>query len=366
MGILDLLRQAVEHKASDLHITTGIPPCMRIYGKLTSVPGAPALSQQDAEALICELMDDEVRAKFLQDGEVDFSYGVSGLARFRVNAFRQRGSACASIRVVPFEVMPLDELGVPPVVKELLNRPRGLILVGGPTGCGKSTTLASMVDYINSNRRCHLITIEEPIEYLHRHKMSIVNQREIGIDSRSFSSALAAALRGDPDVIMVGELPDTDTIELAISAAEMGALVLASFRAPSIIYGLERLIEVFPVERREQVRVQLATNILAAISQNLVPRKDGQGWALACEIMVTTPAIRGLLREGKLHQIRSTMETGGRFGMQTMDRALYDLVFSGAISPDDALLYAHDPDELRGRLRERRPGTWPGGAEIPS
>lgn len=342
-----LLEIAVRHDASDLHLTTGVPPMLRVAGRLVPVDGARPLSFEDAENLTSGIMPEEARARFREKGEVDFSYGIHGVGRFRVNIYRQRGAAAAAIRVIPWRILGIEELGLPPVVKDLCQMNRGFILVTGPTGSGRSTTLAAMIDFINSQRSCHIVTLEDPIEYLYRHGKSIVNQREIGSDSQSFAAGLRAALREDPDVIMVGEMRDLETISTAIMAAETGHLVFAALHTGDSVQTIDRIIDVFPPYQQQQVRIQLAGTLVAIIAQQLVPRADGCGRAAAVEVMVATPAIRSLIREGKTHQIRSMIQTGARFGMQTMDSALRALQDKGIISGEEALARALDREEFR-------------------
>lgn len=342
-----LLEIAVREDASDLHLTTGVPPMMRVAGRLVPVDGASPISFEEAESLTSSIMPEEARARFREKGEVDFSYGIHGVGRFRVNIYRQRGAAAAAIRVIPWRIPNIDELGLPPVVKDLCQMTRGFILVTGPTGSGKSTTLAAMIDFINSQRSCHIVTLEDPIEYLHRHGKSIVNQREIGSDSQSFAAGLRAALREDPDVIMVGEMRDLETISIAITAAETGHLVFATLHTGDSVQTIDRIIDVFPPYQQQQVRIQLAGTLVAIIAQQLVPRADGGGRVAAVEVMVATPAIRSLIREGKTHQIRSMIQTGAKFGMQTMDSALRALQERGIISGEEALARALDREEFR-------------------
>lgn len=351
MSIEELLKIAVGNGASDLHITTGLPPVLRVVGSLRPIEGFPPLSPQDTEGLVLALMNDEHRRVFAEQGQVDFSYGLPGVGRFRVNAYRQRGTCGAAIRVIPHEIPSVAELGLPPIIETLARKSRGFIVVTGPTGSGKSTTLAAMVDLINSERSCHVMTIEDPIEYLHRHKKAMVNQREIGQDSVSFALALRAALREDPDVILVGEMRDLETMSTAITAAETGHLVLATLHTGDAVQTIDRIIDVYPPYQQQQVRIQLAATLVAVISQQLVPRKDKPGRVPAVEVMVGTPAVRNLIREGKTHQLRSVIQTGARFGMQTMDQSLRQWVEEGVVSLEDALTIAVDQDELKRLIR---------------
>jgi twitching motility protein PilT len=350
MDMESLLREAVVRHASDLHVTVGVPPIIRINGILTKLD-LPILGVEDTLQLFEEIVAEDRRTQFNQNGEVDFSHTVFGLSRFRVNAFRQRGSIAIAIRIIPERVPTLLELKLPEIVRELAGKPRGLVLVTGPTGSGKSTTMAAMIDLINSERACNILTLEDPIEYLHRHRKSIINQREIGADTRTFSNALRAALREDPDVILVGEMRDMDTISIAVRAAETGHLVLATLHTSDASQTVDRIIDVFPPYQHQQVRTQLSLALQGIVSQQLLPRKDGQGRVVAVETMVATPATRNLIREGKSHQLLSVIQTGAKFGMQSMDSALRDLCRAGKISEEEALMRSSDPDTLQRLLR---------------
>ncbi|EAX47873.1 twitching motility protein [Thermosinus carboxydivorans Nor1] len=343
MTVEELLREAVLRQASDLHITVGAPPVLRIHGSLVLTDSSP-LTADATEKLFNSIATAEQQAKFREQGEVDFSYAIPGFSRFRVNAFRQRGFTAIAVRVVAEKVPTLDELGHPEVIKTLARKPRGLVLVTGPTGSGKSTTLAAMIDLINSERSCHIITLEDPIEYLHQHKKCIVNQREINTDTRSFANALRAALREDPDVILVGEMRDAETIGIAITAAETGHLVFATLHTGDAAQTIDRIIDVFPPYQQQQIRVQLSLTLQGIIAQQLLPRQDGRGRVAALEVLVATPAVRNLIREGKTHQLLSVIQTGGKVGMQTMDMALRDLYRRGLISREDALARAMDQE----------------------
>ncbi len=343
--IESLLRAAVEKRASDVHITVGVPPVLRLNGSLTRADADP-LSIQDTRAMLESITSIEQQDKFWQTGEIDFSFAIPGLGRFRVNAFRQRGSVAIAIRVVNERIATLDELGHPEIVKKLARMPRGLVLVTGPTGSGKSTTLAAMIDLINNERACHVLTLEDPIEYLHTHKKCIVNQREINADSKSFANALRAALREDPDVIMIGEMRDVETISIAVTAAETGHLVFATLHTCDAAQTIDRIIDVFPPHQQQQIRVQLSLTLQGIVSQQLLPRQDGIGRIIAYEILTVTPAVRNLIREGKSHQIASVIQTGARFGMQSMDFSLCDLFRRGAISCDDALEHSMNPESF--------------------
>lgn len=345
MTIDQLLKEALTMHASDLHITVGMPPVLRINGKLTPL-NYPKQRPEMTEALLAEIADEKVLAKLTEQGEVDFSYAIQGLSRFRVNAFRQRGSIAIAIRLVNERVPVLEELGHPEVLKTLARKPRGLVLVTGPTGSGKSTTLAAMIGLINSERACHIITLEDPIEFLHSHGKSIVNQRELHLDTQSFSGALRAALREDPDVILVGEMRDMETIATAITAAETGHLVLATLHTGDAAQTIDRIIDVFPPHQQQQVRIQLSMTLQGIVVQQLLPRVDGQGRVAALEILLATPAVRNIIRESKTQQLGSVLQTGGKIGMQTMDSSLRDLIRKGIVAYDEALARTSDPETL--------------------
>ncbi|MGB9868244.1 MAG: type IV pilus twitching motility protein PilT [Bacillota bacterium] len=330
MNMQEILAEALYRKASDVHITVGVPPVFRIDGRLEPESKWPKLTPAITEKLAKELLGNRWE-EFVARKELDFAHSVSGIGRFRVNVYYQRCSVAMAIRTVGETIRSLEELGFPPVVGELADQRSGLVLVTGTTGSGKTTTLAAMVDRINQRRSCHVITLEDPIEYLHQHKKSIINQREIGTDSPSFASALRAALREDPDVILVGEMRDLDTMAAAITAAETGRLVLATLHTGSAVQSIDRIIDVFPPNQQGQIRIQLADTLAGIVSQQLIPRADGKGRVVAAEILVATPAVRSLIREGKTHQIVSMMQTGSRFGMQTMEMALAQLKSRGLI-----------------------------------
>lgn len=339
----DLLRQAVAREASDLHITVGVPPVLRLNGNLIHT-SYPVLMPADTDKLLADITNEEQRSKFHEQGEIDFSYAIQGVSRFRVNAFRQRGATALVIRVVTEKVPTLEQLGHPEAVKTLARKPRGLVLVTGPTGSGKSTTLAAMLNLINMERNCHIITLEDPIEYLHKHNCSIVNQREINADTKSFGNALRAALREDPDVILVGEMRDAETIGIAITAAETGHLVFATLHTGDAAQTIDRIIDVFPPYQQQQIRIQLSLTLQGIVAQQLLPRSDGGGRAAAMEILIATPAIRNLIREGKSHQIISAVQTGAKAGMQAMDMSLRDLYRRGVITYEEALSRATDQE----------------------
>lgn len=345
VNLLVLLQQTVELKASDLHLTVGAPPVVRVNGILTSL-GYPPLKAEETERLAEELLQGDKLAQFKERGEVDLSYSYPRVGRFRVNVYKQRGTVGIALRVITAEIPTLASLGLPEVIAHLVRRPKGLLLVTGPTGSGKSTTLAAMIDLINEERACHILTLEDPIEYLHRHKKSIVNQREIGMDSSSFAVALRAALRQDPDVILVGEMRDLETISIAVTAAETGHLVLATLHTVDAPQTVDRIIDVFPPGQQGQIRIQLANTLVGVISQRLLPRRDGRGRVAAVEILVSTAAVRNLIREGKVHQLYSVMQTGARHGMQTMDFHLRKLYEKGLIRAEDALEHAFDQEAM--------------------
>lgn len=338
-----LLYQAVQSNASDLHITVGVPPIFRVNGKLVRTDHK-LLTVQDTEELFLAITTPEQQVHFKNHGEIDFSFAITGLSRFRANAFRQRGSIAMVIRVVNENVPTLEELGHPSVLKNLASQPRGLVLVTGPTGSGKSTTLAAMINLINKERSCHILTLEDPIEYLHRHNKSIVNQREIHSDTESFTIALRAALREDPDVILVGEMRDPETIATAITAAETGHLVFATLHTGSAAQTIDRIIDAFPSHQQQQIRIQLSVTLQGIIAQQLLPRIDQTGRVAALEILIATPAIRNIIREGKTHQLTSVIQTGAKFGMQPMDIALRDLYRRGVVSYDEAMMRAIDEE----------------------
>lgn len=345
----ELLGQAKEKEASDLHITVGVPPIMRVHGELEFV-GEKKLMPPDTNELISAIMDENQKIKLEEKGEVDFSFSVPTLGRFRANVFKQRGSIAGAFRVVASQVPKPEELGMPHSVIQLYKKKRGLILVTGPTGSGKSTSLASIIDQINKSIDSHIITLEDPIEYLHRHNKSIVNQREIGLDSENYASALRAALRQDPDVILVGEMRDLETISIAITAAETGHLVLSTLHTIGAANTIDRIIDVFPPHQQQQIRIQLSTVLQAVISQQLIPTIDGKGRVAAFEVLHTNSAIKNLIRENKTHQINSIIQTNKRMGMQTMDDSIMELLIDGAISKEQALTFAVDVGMMERRI----------------
>lgn len=345
----EILQVASEAEASDIHITVGLPPKMRVFGRLITMD-FPRMMPSDTLELCLEIMSPLQRERFEERGEYDMSVSMPELGRYRVNVFKQRGSVALSLRAVGTDIPAAESLGVPRSVIDLFNRKRGLVLVTGPTGSGKSTTLASIIDKINTYRDCHIITLEEPIEYLHPHKLSMVNQREIGLDTHSFADALRAALREDPDVILVGEMRDFETISIAITAAETGHLVLSTLHTVDAASTVDRIIDVFPPHQQQQIRVQLANVLEAIISQQLIPTVDEDGRVAAFEIMHANHAVRNLIREGKAHQLTSVMQTNKKAGMVTMDDALIQLYLDRKITKDNAIKFAADPIGMQSKL----------------
>ena len=341
----DLLSLAVQEGASDLHLAVGLPPVLRIHGSLMPLDSQP-LTPEDTERFVKEITPANHLDAFKKVNGADFGFSFGDKARFRVSIFRQKGHAGLVLRQIPTKMLTLEQIGLPPQVKELLSRPRGLILVTGPTGSGKTTTLSSMINVVNEERDCHIITIEDPIEYYHPHKKSVITQREIGPDVPSFSEALRRALRQDPDVILVGEMRDLETMEAAITAAETGHLVFATLHTTGAAATVDRIVDAFPTNQQEQVRTQLSSSLVAVISQVLVPRKDGSGRVGAFEIMIATPSIRALIRDNKTFRIKSDIQTGAKWGMQTLDSHLIDLWRRGIIRYEDLLTKAQDIDEV--------------------
>ncbi|UJA21918.1 type IV pilus twitching motility protein PilT [Thermoleophilia bacterium SCSIO 60948] len=339
----------VERKASDCHITPGAPPVLRIRGSVTPLEGYEPLTPSDTREVIYSILNDSQRKKLENELQLDFAYAIPAVARFRVNCFFQRGALAAALRLIPSEIASLEQLGLPPVLKEFTSKPRGFVLFTGPTGSGKSTSLASLIDVINEDRHDHILTIEDPIEFLHRHKGCLVNQREVGADAPSFSAALKAALREDPDVILVGEMRDLETISTALTAAETGHLVFGTLHTQSASQTVDRIIDVFPPHQQQQVRMQLSIALQGIVTQQLLPTADGSSRIAACEVLIPTPAVRNLIREGKTHQIYSSIQTSGSIGMQTMDSHLAQLVRMGKITRQLAEQRAAVPEEL-GRL----------------
>jgi twitching motility protein PilT len=342
-----LLKAMLDKGASDLHITTGSPPRLRIDNELVRLQTEP-LTPVDTKTLCYSVMNDAQKLRFEEDLEIDFSFGIRGLARFRANVYMQQSCVAGAFRLVPYQIIPLEELGLPPVIMDLTEKPRGLVLVTGPTGSGKSTTLASMIDRINTRMRGHIVTIEDPIEFQHTHKACLVNQREIGRDSQSFKRALKYILRQDPDVVLIGEMRDIETIEAALTVAETGHLCFGTLHTNSAIQSINRIVDVFPSHAQAQVRAVLSFVLEGVISQTLIAKASGTGRVLAAEVMVPNPAIRNLIREDKLHQIYSQMQIGqSKFGMQTMNQALTSLYINHSITLEDALGHSSEVDELK-------------------
>lgn len=345
-----LLKAMVEKGASDLHITTGSPPQLRIDGRLVPLK-MPPLTPVETKQLCYSILTEAQKARFEEENELDLSFGVKSLSRFRANIFMQRGAVAGAFRTIPFKILTFQELGLPPVVATFAEKPRGLVLVTGPTGSGKSTTLAAIIDKINTERHCHIITIEDPIEYLHPHKNSVVNQREVGADTASFKKALKYILRQDPDVVLIGEMRDQETVEAALTISETGHLAFATLHTNSCVQTISRIVDIFPPFQQAQVRAQLSFTLEGVLTQNLLPRAGGPGRVLAVEVMVPNAAIRNLIREDKLHQIYSQMQVGqNRFGMQTFNQSLASLVQRRLVTLEDALARSSDPDELRAML----------------
>lgn len=347
-----LLRAMIDRSASDLHITVDAPPRLRIDGRLVPVRGEP-LSPPETKDLCYSILTDAQKQRFDEQKELDLSFDIRGMARFRANVFVQKRAVAGVFRRIPYEIPSIDSLGLPPVVRDLAGRPRGLVLVTGPTGSGKSTTLASMVDLVNQGRNAHIITVEDPIEYVHVHKKSLVNQREIGADTESFAGALKFVLRQDPDVVLIGELRDLETIEAALRVSETGHLVLASLHTNSAIQTINRIVDVFPAYHQPRVRVQLSFVLEGVVCQQLLPRAGGAGRVLACEVLILSPAIRAQIRDDKLHQVYSQMQMGqARSGMMTMNQSLAQLIQKGEVTLESALACSSDPEELRSLARK--------------
>lgn len=346
MNLKELVNIATLKNASDIHVTVGLPPVLRINGELIILE-EDKLMPEATKTLVYEALSEKLVNVLEEKGEVDTSFSSPGIGRYRINAYKQRGSYGMALRIIPLKVPSIESLGLPAVVKDLARLPRGLILVTGPTGSGKSTTLASMINLINQERKCHILTLEDPIEYLHKHNKSIINQREIGVDSLSFGNGLRAALRQDPDVILVGEMRDLETISIALTAAETGHLVLSTLHTIGSAKTIDRVIDVFPPHQQQQVRVQFASVIQAIVSQQLLPKADGNGRVAGFEIMIATTGIRNLIREDKIHQIDSSIQTGAKFQMQTMDNYLLDLYKRGLITKEITLMQAINQENIK-------------------
>jgi twitching motility protein PilT len=347
LDFADLLLEVIERNASDLHLTAGAHPTVRVRGRLMALEDYPVMTTEQTREIVYSILTNDQRQRLETDWQIDFAYAVPNQARFRVNAYYQRAAIGAAFRLIPFSIKTVAELGLPSIMHDLARKPRGFVLVTGPTGSGKSTSLAAVVDEINASREEHIMTIEDPIEFLHGHKKCIVNQREIGSDAKSFASELKGALRQDPDVILVGEMRDLETIHTALTAAETGHLVFATLHTQDTPQTIDRIIDVFPAEQQQQVRVQLAVALQGIVTQQLLPTADGVGRVAACEVLLATPAIRNLIREGKTHQIYSSLQTGGSLGMQTMDAALATLVRADKITQKMAESRSSTPEELR-------------------
>ena len=350
-----LLEEMVRRGASDLHITAGEKPKLRIDGELENATADRALTPKDTLQVAYSIMTENQKKRFENEDELDFSFGIQNLARFRGNVYKQRGCVAMAIRLIPFKVQSFEELGLPGVIAKLAERPRGLVLVTGPTGSGKSTTLAAMIDKINRERKGHILTVEDPIEFVHKHQNSMINQREVGADTKSFAAALKYALRQDPDVILIGELRDLETIAAALTIAETGHLALATLHTNSAAEAVNRIIDVFPANQQSQVRAQLAFSLEGVITQTLVPKARGNGRVCCTEILVTTPAVRATIRDDKIHQIYSIMQAGKKHGMQTMNDSLYQYYIQGDVKLEDILKVSHDPNELLRMVGEPAP-----------
>jgi twitching motility protein PilT len=352
INLRDLLHDMIDKKASDLHITAGLPPQLRVDGSIRGTDHEP-LTPEETLQITYSVLNEEQQKRFEAEHELDFSFGVKGLSRFRANVFLQRGVTSLAIRQIPYEIKELRELGLPKVVDDLSEKQKGLILVTGPTGSGKSTTLASVIDKVNRERQSHIITIEDPIEFIHQHKKCIVNQREVRADTESFPSALKHVLRQDPDVILIGEMRDLETMAAALTIAETGHLTLATLHTNSTYESINRIVDSFPASQQGQIRAQLAFVLEGVVTQQLIPRKNGGGRSMVCEIMVCTPAIRATIRDDKVHQIYGLMQAGQKFGMQTMNQGLFNAVVKGDVSNEEALRRSSDPEELRNMLGEQ-------------
>ena len=351
LEIGELLRIVVERNASDLHLVVGKPPVLRIDGRLDILDYEP-LTPEDTERMMRSIASPAHQQRVREVGGAEFGFAFGSLARFRVSIYREKGRISIAMRLIPYKLLSFEDIGLPEKIKELLYRPRGLILVTGPTGSGKTTTLATMIDYINTHRDCHIITIEDPIEYYHEHKRGIISQRELGVDVPSFAEAIIRGLRQDPDVMMVGEMRDLATIDAALTAAETGHLVFSTLHTTGAAQTIDRIIDAFPTERQEQVRIQVSQYLIAVISQTLIPRASGAGRVAAFEIMVAIPAIQSLIREKKTYRITSFIQTGARYGMRTLDQHLFELYSQGIITYEDMIARAQNPEELQQKVEQ--------------
>jgi len=352
-----LLEEMIDKGASDLHLSAGEVPKLRVDGTLEDSNHGTRVGPRDTQALAYSILTEQQKKRFEQEDELDLSFSVQNLSRFRGNVFRQRGTVAMAIRQIPFEILSFQELGLPSVIGRLAEKPRGLVLVTGPTGSGKSTTLAAMIDKINRERHGHIMTVEDPIEFVHRHQNCLVNQREVGSDTSSFAQALKYVLRQDPDVILVGEMRDLETVRAALTIAETGHLALATLHTNSAAESINRVIDVFPAHQQEQVRAQLSFVLEGVLTQTLLPRRAGRGRVVACEIMMATPAIRALIRDQKVHQIYSAMQAGKKYGMQTLNDALYSLYMRDEVALEDLMRVSSDPTELKRMIGEMEPAT---------
>jgi len=350
-----LLEEMIDKGASDLHLSAGEVPKLRVDGKLENSNYGTQLGPRDTQSLSYSILTEQQKKRFEQEDELDLSFSVQNLSRFRGNVFRQRGTVAMAIRQIPFEILSFQELGLPPAIAKLAEKPRGLVLVTGPTGSGKSTTLAAILDKVNRERCGHIVTVEDPIEFVHRHKNCLVNQREVGSDTESFQNALKYVLRQDPDVILVGEMRDLETVKAALTIAETGHLALATLHTNSAAESINRVIDVFPSHQQDQVRSQLSFVLEGVVTQTLLPRRIGKGRVVACEVMLATPAIRALIRDEKVHQIYSTMQAGKKYGMQTLNDALYSLYMRDEVALEDLMRVSQDQKELKRMIGEVEP-----------